>query len=286
MLKELVVLLWPVGIVVILAVTALAARRSSQRAPVATASMNGHHGSDPVGLRATRSSIVGLLLILAAGAVAVYALTCLLGVLVVHAGPHIDQPVYTWMGQHRVHFWASAMNRVTKVGNTWTTWGAAVTAAVCLAAFYRSHKWLPPTALGAAIVFDHYLTLALRHTFHRLGPPDSPLGTFPSGGCDRIIVFYGLVAYLIWREISGSRRAALWSAGVVAALAFSEAYSRIYLTLHWFTDAVSGLIYGCLILAVFIITIRVVVGPARQRPANTLPGVPVALSGQQATTLQ
>jgi membrane-associated phospholipid phosphatase len=287
MLKALVVLVWPVGIAVILVLTALAAKRSIQRSAVATAHMNGHHSSDPaVSLRATRSSIVGLLLILAAGAVAVYALTCLLGVLVVHAGPHIDQPIYTWMGHHRVHFWESAMNRVTKIGNTWTTWGAAVTAAVCLAAFYRSHKWLPPAALGAAIVFDHYLTLALRHTFHRLGPPDSPLGTFPSGGCDRIIVFYGLVAYLIWREVSGSRRAAIWSAGVVAALAFSEAYSRIYLTLHWFTDAISGLIYGSLILAVFIITIRVVIGPGRRKAADTLPGVPAVLSGQQAPTLQ
>jgi len=287
MLKALVVLLWPAGIVAILAVTALAAKRSVQRSPVATAHMNGHHDSDPsVSLRATRSSIVGLLLILAAGAVAVYALTCLLGVLVVHAGPHIDQPIYTWMGQHRVHFWKSAMTRATKVGDTWTTWGAAITAAVCLAAFYRSYKWLPPVTLGAAIVFDHYLTQALRHTFHRLGPPDSPLGTFPSGGCDRIIVFYGLIAYLIWREISGSRRAAIWSAGVVAALAFSEGYSRLYLTLHWFTDIISGLIYGCLILAVFIVTIRVVVGPARQKAADTLPGVPAALSGHQAPTLQ
>jgi membrane-associated phospholipid phosphatase len=286
MLKTLAVLLWPVGIIVILAVTALAAQRSLRRSPVATASMNGHHGSDPVGLRATRSSIVGLLLILAAGAVAVYALTCLLGVLVVHEGPHIDQPIYTWMTQHRVHFWKSAMNRATKVGDTYTTWGAAVTAAVCLAAFYRSHKWLPPVVLGAAIVFDHYLTQALRHTFHRLGPPDSPLGTFPSGGCDRIIVFYGLIAYLIWREISGSRRAAIWSAGAVAALAFSEAYSRVYLTLHWFTDAISGLIYGSLILAVFIVTIRVVAGPARPQAAHALPGVPVALAGHQAPTRQ
>src|SRR5580704_15142743 len=104
MLKILVVLLWPVGIIVILAVTALAAKRSLRRSPVATASLNGHHASDPVGLRATRSSIAGLLLILAAGAVAVYALTWPLGVLVVHAGPHIYQPIYTWMGQHRVHF--------------------------------------------------------------------------------------------------------------------------------------------------------------------------------------
>jgi membrane-associated phospholipid phosphatase len=287
MLKALAVLLWPVGIAVILAVTALAAKRSAGRSPVTTAPMNGHHGNDPaVSMRATRSSIIGLLLLLAVGAVVVYALTCLLGLVVVHAGPHIDKPIYTWMTGHRVHFWKSAMNRATKVGDTWTTWGAAVAAAVCLAAFYRSHKWLPPVALGAAIVFDHYLTQALRHTFHRVGPPDSPLGTFPSGGCDRIIVFYGLIAYLIWREISGSRRAAIWSAGVVAALAFSEGYSRGYLTLHWFTDIISGLIYGSLILAVFIVTIRMVVGPARQKAADTLPGVPVVLSGQQTPTRQ
>ena len=75
--------------------------------------------------------------------------------------------------------------------------------------------------LGAAIFIDHYLTLALRHTFHRLGPPDSPLGTFPSGGCDRIIVFYGLIAYLIWRAVSGRRTTAIWLGGVIAALGFS-----------------------------------------------------------------
>jgi membrane-associated phospholipid phosphatase len=268
-------------------VTALIAKRSARRAPVAAGPLNGHYGGDlQAGVRAARSSVIGLLLILAVGAVAVFALTCLLGVLVVHAGPSIDKPIYTWMIHHRVHFWKSAMNRVTKVGDTWTTWGAATAAAVCLAAFYRSYKWLPPVALGAAVVFDHYLTQALRHTFHRLGPPDSPLGTFPSGGCDRIFVFYGLIAYLIWREVSGSRRAAIWSAGVVAALGFSEGYSRAYLTLHWFTDIVSGVIYGCLILAVFIVTIRVVVGPAPKMVAERVPGVPVEMAGQQAPTLQ
>ena len=184
--------------------------------------------------------------------------------LVVHVGPSIDKPVYNWMIHHRVHAWKGVMNRLTKTGDTWTTWGAAVAAAACLAAFYRRDKWLPPVVLGAAIVIDHYLTLALRHTFHRLGPPDSPLGTFPSGGCDRIIVFYGLIAYLIWRAASGRRSTAIWLAGVVAALGFSEAYSRVYLTLHWFTDAVSGLIYGGLILAVFIATIGLVNGPARR----------------------
>jgi membrane-associated phospholipid phosphatase len=73
---------------------------------------------------------------------------------------------------------------------------------------------------------------------------------------------------------------------VIAALGFSEGYSRGYLTLHWFTDIISGIIYGCLILAVFIATIRVVVGPARTPGTETAPGVPAAMSGQQAQTLQ
>lgn len=263
MFKALVVLVWPVGIGAIFLLTALAVKRWARDRPLATAPLNGH-GDTLTALRTARSSIVGMLLILAVGALAVYAVTCLLGVLVVHVGPSIDKPVYSWMVHHRVHAWKGFMNRLTKTGNTWTTWGAAVAAAACLAAFYRRDKWLPPVVLGAAIVIDHYLTLALRHTFHRLGPPDSPLGTFPSGGCDRIIVFYGLIAYLIWRAASGRRSTAIWLAGVVAALGFSEAYSRVYLTLHWFTDAVSGLIYGGLILAVFIATIGLVNGPARR----------------------
>ena len=263
MFKALVVLMWPVGIGAILVLTALG------RETLGTRPLTRHRPAERARrhagpLRAARSSIVGMLLILAVGALAVYAVTCLLGVLVVHAGPSIDKPVYTWMTHHRVHVWQAVMNRLTKMGNTWTTWGAAAAAAACLAAFYRREKWLPPVVLGAAVVIDHYLTLALRHTFHRLGPPDSPLGTYPSGGCDRIIVFYGLIAYLIWREVSGRRSTAIWLAGVVAALGFSEAYSRVYLTLHWFTDAISGLIYGGLILAVFVATIRLVDGPARR----------------------
>jgi membrane-associated phospholipid phosphatase len=116
--------------------------------------------------------------------------------------------------------------------------------------------------LASAIVIDHYTTLALRHVFHRLGPPTSPLGTFPSGGCDRCILFYGLIAYLLWREFSGRRSTAIMAASVVAALGFNEAYSRVYLGLHWLTDAVSGLVYGVLLLAVFIAAIRLVAGPA------------------------
>lgn len=263
MLQAFVVLLWPVGVAAILVITALLARRPAYQEGERVAAASGYDNDVVVALRAAGSSIVGMLLILVVGAVLVYAVTCLLGVLLVHLGPTIDKPIYTWMTHHRLHYWKGVMHQLTKIGNSWTVWGAAPAAAVCLAVCYRRDKWLPPVALAAAVLAEHFLTQALRHTFHRIGPPDSLRGMFPAGGCDRIFVIYGLIAYLIWREFSGTRRAAIWSAGVVCALGFSEGYTRGYLTLHWFTDIIGGTIYGLFLLAVFIATIRLVVMPAQ-----------------------
>jgi membrane-associated phospholipid phosphatase len=276
-MKVVLILLWPAGIAAILALTALMARGARSPAPPATTGMgrtrmNGYLVDGPVvGPRSARSSIIGLLLILVAGAVIVYMPTALLGMLVTHAGPAIDKPVYSWTVHNRVQFWASVMRRVTKAGDTWTMWGAAAAAAVCLAACYRKNKWLPPLALGLAVILDRTLGLALRYSFERPGPPASPHGTFPSGGCARIVLLSGLIAYLIWREFSGSKKLAIWAAGTVGVLGYSEAYSRGYLTLHWFTDIISGLLYGTFVLAVFIVSIRLVDGPAR-KAAPAVPG--------------
>ena len=166
-----------------------------------------------------------------------------------------------WMIHHQVHVLAALMKRLTKIGNTWTCWGAAFAAAGLPGRDLADQEVAAADrAFAGLIVIDHFTTLALRHVFHRLGPPTSPLGTYPSGGCDRVIVFYGLIAYLLWREFSGQRRTAIWLGAAVAALGFNEAYSRVYLSLHWFTDAVSGLLYGTLLLAVFIIAVQFVAG--------------------------
>ena len=141
------------------------------------------------------------------------------------------------------------------------------------------------STLAALIVADHFTTLALRHVFHRLGPPTSPLGTYPSGGADRCIVFYGLIAYLLWREFSGRRATAIWAAAAVAALGFNEAFSRVYLSKHWLTDAVSGLLYGGLLLAGFILAVRAVAGRPVQASDASPPEVPVGVyeaDGRQA----
>lgn len=208
----------------------------------------------------------------AAGALS-YGVMTLLGPAVVNRGPAIDEPIVRWTSTHQVDWWAAVIERLGKIGNTWTTWGAAATAAVCLGTSWRKHKWLPPAALGAAILVDHYVTLALRHKFGRLGPPGSPGGTYPSGGCDRVVFLYGLIAYMLWREFSGSESGRIWAIGAVTALSFNEAYSRQYLSKHWFTDIVSGLLYGAVLLAPFIAGVRLIAGPPSVMASPGMPAL-------------
>jgi hypothetical protein len=292
MFRYLVALIWPVGMVVIAGAAFIASRRSQIITDVPAGPVRGAaNGARGTGRHHSRRTAPGsqagdavagsakLIAVAVGGAIATFGVMCLLGLLVVHHGHVIDQPVFHWMQAHRVHAVAAAMKRLTKIGDTWTTWGAAAAAAVCLAVAGRERRWLAPVSLASLIVIDHFTTLALRHVFHRLGPPTSPLGTYPSGGCDRCIVFYGLIAYLIWREFSGRRGTAIWAGAVVAALGFNEAFSRVYLSLHWLTDALSGLLYGGLLLAGFILAVRMVGG--RSVPARTdspPPPVSVGLS--------
>ncbi|MHB1430676.1 MAG: phosphatase PAP2 family protein [Streptosporangiaceae bacterium] len=263
MLRYLVVLIWPVGIALILGAGYLVARRVPSDA-VSPASA-GHRrvgpaaGSDSGFMPAVGAS-VRFAVISAIGTAIVVGLMYLLGLIVVYHGLAVDQPVFTWIMHNQVHAMTALMNRLTKIGDTWTTWGAAVAAAVCLAVTYRTRRWLPPVVLGAMLVYDHYAALVLRNIFHRLGPPTSPLGTYPSGGDDRAILFYGIIGFLLWYEFSGKRRAAVWLTTVVVALGFNEGYSRVYLSKHWFTDAVSGLLYGALLLIPFIVAIYMIAG--------------------------
>jgi membrane-associated phospholipid phosphatase len=296
-----VVAIWPIGMLVILAISLNAFRRNPS--PRSGVQGSGRHRSDRRRIVAERApgegqpaeeagsgrlrarmatlqSLDGLggaaavLIIAALGALAVFGVTCLLGVLVVHEGPKIDHPIYNWMSTHQVHFWKDINNRLTKIGDTWTTWGAGAAAGVCLAITWQRRRWLPALVMGTVIFVDHYTTLALRHVFHRLGPPDSPLGTYPSGGVDRTVLFFGIIAYMLWHHFGGSRRAAIWAYGVMAALTFNEVYSRIYLGKHWFTDALSGVVYGALLLGVFVAAVRLIEGPAKPPTEQPPVGIP------------
>jgi membrane-associated phospholipid phosphatase len=261
--------IWPAGIVVIVVVALLLASRSESAPAVPAKGMPSWLAREPAAAQgpgrpaaqAVRAAARFLLLIVA-GLIAVYLVMALLGLLVTHEGHFIDVPLNRWVSHHRVHQWAQEMSKATKVGDTWTTRGAALTAAVCLAVSWRRMRWLPQLALATLAVIQHPLTRLIHLTEPRVGPPGFVHGTFPSGGSERCVAFYGLIAYLLWREFSGRRRAAIWSGAAVAAIAFNEGYSRVYLGMHWATDALSGWIYGLLLLLAFVTAVRLVAGPA------------------------
>jgi MYXO-CTERM domain-containing protein len=176
--------------------------------------------------------------------------------------------MYNWTAAHRVHLWVLVMRRLTELGDPPSTRAAAAVAGVCLAASWRQRRWLPPLLLGLLVVGEAVLTPAIQHTVHEVGPPGTrAVATWPSGGCGRVIVFYGLIAYLLWREHSGRRSTGVWAAAAVVALAFNEAYSRAYLTIHWFIDVPSGCVYGVLMLLLMVTGVRLIVGPATGRSA-------------------
>jgi membrane-associated phospholipid phosphatase len=271
--SALVVAAWPVGLALIFGIAFLLVRRIDESPlPAATEPAGDHQAhAQPWTADAMR-----MVTVFAIGSLIVFGLMVLLGELVTHEGPRIDGSIYDWTSGHRVHAWFHVMARLTKIGNTWTAIGAVGAAAVCLAVTWPAgRRWIPPVALAGAVLADHFLTRGLWHVFNRAGPPDAPHGTYPSGGCERAVLFYGLIAYLLWREFSGRRSTAIWAGAAVAALAYNEAYSRGYLTVHWFTDILAGLIYGCLMLAVCIAAVRSVTGPAVVRSA----GVPEVTPG-------
>ncbi len=199
MRRYLLVALWPAGLAAIAAVTVIAARRAPMSPGLAAAGdLGGPDGAEPpdpaadagqdgaalAGLSGAApvrpaNDIIRFGAITCAGAFFSYGVMRMLGPTIVRRGPAIDEPIYRWTSTHQVNRWAAVMERFNKIGNTWTIWGAAGAAAACLGVTWPRQKWLPPTALGAAVLVDKYVTLALRHTFDRPGPPGSPLGTYP-----------------------------------------------------------------------------------------------------------
>src|SRR5258708_26564641 len=128
--------MWRGGRAVILGVAFLAWHRNVVM-PAAAANHSasrsgpqpGRHHSRRAGGRSAFSEAVGgsaqFGVLAVVGAIVVFGVMPLLGLLVVYHGLPIARPVFQWLSSHPVHAAAAAMNRLTKIGDTWTAWGAA-----------------------------------------------------------------------------------------------------------------------------------------------------------------
>lgn len=188
-------------------------------------------------------------LIVAVGYAVTFGASLVLGVIAKALEDRVDRPAFDWI-HPRVHnnSFTRLNEKLTYMGNNPIVQVVAVVAVIVLACAFKRRWWLPVAAIGFAYLAEHYVQKWLADVVDR-GHPPTTLGTFPSGGVGRILAVYGAVVALVLildPLLSRAWRAGLWTGLLTAAVI--EAYTRLYLSRHWLTDALFGLPFGGMLL--------------------------------------
>ncbi|MBY8875307.1 phosphatase PAP2 family protein [Micromonospora sp. PLK6-60] len=247
-------------------VPALRAGRAAERLRLAVAALDGVLGRFGTAL-----------VVLLAGSAAVVAVCWPLGEALSRLEPHVDWPVFEYVHARRVTGWAELNAFVTAIGDRYPLKWVTVVAALVFAVLWRHRRWwVPLLAMPLQFALEQYTQEILATVVDR-GHPPTDLGTYPSGGCARVMLTFGtiaLLAGLTWR-LPRAGRIAL--ATGVALLVAVEGYTRIYAEKHWLTDVLGGWIFGSLLFGVMALALLVAEGrirPPARRPEPARQEVP------------
>lgn len=179
----------------------------------------------------------------------------------------VDVPIYEWWVSSTAEapaWWSRTWLTLTNIGGLTQTQTLTVVFAVVIAVLWRRKRWwIPLVVLPVGYVLEKTLQDLLKLVVDR-GHPPTTLGSFPSGGCARVVLIYGLIVFLLlWGWKPRDRR--IWVAGgaFVALCATVQAYARTFNLEHWITDVVAGLVFGLMLLATMVAAVLVL---DRERP--------------------
>jgi membrane-associated phospholipid phosphatase len=230
---------------------------------------------------------VAALVTLLAGAAAVIVVCWPLGEALSRFESIVDVPVFDWMRAHHQPFWVHLNDTVTMIGDRPQLKLVSVVAAGLLAILWRRRWWIPVVVMAVQFGLQQYCQQILALVVDR-GHPSTALGTYPSGGCSRVLMTFGVIVALLWIPGLVGRRIGITLATVVAMLAGVEGYTRVYVLKHWATDVIGGWVFGALLLAVVafalaVLADRLPAGSPTTTPTPTAaPAVPRARAGDQA----
>ena len=199
------------------------------------------------------------LTVVLAWSAAVVAVFWPVGVLAHRLEDTVDWPVLTWVTTRRNPSFEEFNWFYTALGDRYPLKWVTVAGALVFAVLWRRRFWIPLVAILAQFPLEQYVQTIVSGVVDR-GHPPTGLGSYPSGGIARICMVFGtlaLFAALTWR-IGRRGRVALGT--FVLLLATYEGYSRLYTQKHWFTDVVSGLLFGPALFLGFAVAVGVLAG--------------------------
>jgi undecaprenyl-diphosphatase len=157
----------------------------------------------------------------------------------------VDRAVERWSDPRMTSLSIATLGMVTAFGGT-----ATVIALGLVTAGYAVWRWRSraiPLFLAIAIGGQLILADVIKGAVQRTRPDLRPLAhfsgpSFPSGHTTAAAATFAAIAIVLGRDGSSTRRMLL--AGVAVALAVAVGCSRVFLGVHWVTDALGGLILG------------------------------------------
>jgi membrane-associated phospholipid phosphatase len=203
--------------------------------------------------------------LLVGGAVAIYGLISLIGLLLTHVlnkGPFhsADLGVDVWFVHHRTKTWDSIMRFGTDMARTETVIIVAAIVAVLLRLLLR--RWRESLILATAVIGEVLIFLAVTATIPQRRPPvprlqvAPPTSSFPSGHTGASVAMYGCLAILLLANY-GRHPAARVAAAVLFCVPVFVGITRLYEGEHYPSDVVAGALLASLWLTVVLRTIPI-----------------------------
>lgn len=113
--------------------------------------------------------------------------------------------------------------------------------------------------LAGAMILDTgvlYITKILVHSPRPLNGIVQEAGfSFPSGHATSIVVFLGLLCYFVWQHWKSSKVKLMSGSSAVVMVLF-VGFTRLYLSVHWFSDVLGGYLLGTFLLTFSILFYR------------------------------
>jgi undecaprenyl-diphosphatase len=166
----------------------------------------------------------------------------------------LDYGTRSWVRLLRYEALHLPMELVTTLGGL----GLIALIAIAMPILWRvNRRWaiaLPVLMAGAGA-----LQWLAKTAAGRARPNLAPWG-FPSGHVLSLVVFFGLMIYLIAMASARRRRWRVLASLVAAAPVVVVAFSRLYLDKHWLSDLAGGLTIGMayLLLAIWVVEVVLV----------------------------